>query len=417
MEPLPFEREQRRALRRMKRFATGLLLVMVVLYLASRSFEGLYPWLAWIRAFAEAAMVGALADWFAVTALFRHPLGLPIPHTAIIPANQERIGETMGAFVQANFLSEQTLGGRLAGVSATEYIAEWLNREENAERVSAELVRILPELLRALDDYEVRRFVYQAVSDFAEQIEAAPAAAKVLELTTAGEKYHELVDELLKLAQVLIERHQGFLRALIREEMPWYVPAFVHDKVYQTIIERIRSTLTSVNADPQHELRLRVRGAVDALIVQLRESPECRAEGERWKRWLLDVPAVRLFLTRLGDDVRELIINDCVSDHSATRRAIASALRALSAGLLREPAVRARLDETLQRIVRRLLREYGGSISTFIADTVKRWDTATIVDKVEISIGRDLQFIRVNGTIVGGIAGLAIHTLTVLLGL
>ncbi len=400
----------------MWQLATSLLIVVTALFVASRIYERQIPELIWLRVFAEAAMVGAIADWFAVTALFRHPLGLPIPHTAIIPKNKDRIARTIGSFVQENFLSEDALGAKLSQIDFASSAADWLSDPENSKAIAHKANAALPDFLDSLTHDDVRRLVaFQIDTLAASGFRLAPMLGELLSLVINADKDQALFDEFLKLADDLLEKHSLFISDEIRRELPWYVPAFVHDQVYRTVIRRIQETTQEIKDDPCHHIRGRIIDAARSFSEQLKTSEELQKRGQEIFKRLNSNPQLIDYGTLLWESLKQSIRGDAAKQESRTAVFVAETVRSFGQGIARDADTQDHINDFLRGNLRRLARNHSEAIVEFISETVARWDSRTTVDKLELQLGRDLQFIRLNGTIVGGLVGLLIHAVSLTL--
>lgn len=396
----------------MKRLAGGLLLLMTVIFIGARLAETSIPWLGYIRAFAEAAMVGALADWFAVTALFRHPLGIPIPHTAIIPRNKDRIGESLGTFVQSNFLSPEVLSEKIASWNIAGKISQWLADDSNSTMLANKITGTVPDILNALKDEDVNHFIETNITSRIRAIEIAPLAGNILTTLTADNKHQELFDAALRMAAEILDNNRQYIRDKIREESPWYVPEFVDNKVYEKIITKAEQTLMEVNADPHHELRRKFHVATQEFIEKLRTSPEYKERGEQLKEELLNHPIVRQYFDRVWTDIKNRIIDDVNDPNSSIRAQIQKTVAGFGRGLANDEAMRDKINMWIREAALTVISSRRAEIAAIISDTVRRWDANTVTRKMELQVGKDLQYIRINGTVVGGLVGLLIHLLS-----
>ena len=407
---------QRSELRRMQRIATLLLLLVTALYICSRIEELRTPGFVWLRVFSEAAMIGGIADWFAVSALFRHPLGLPIPHTAIIPRNKDRIARMMGTFVQENFLSEKAVGERLGQIDFAQIIARWLSDEENINLVSRKTASVLPALLDSLTHADVKRLVIFQVESLAESgFGLSSMAGTFLTLLISADRDQAVVSEILKLIDELLVRHSAYVSEQIKGELPWYVPGFVHDQVYAAALKRIRETTKQVSEDPEHDIRGRIVGALLGFAERLKTSPDYRRRGQEILRKLSSSPLFIDYGAQLWEDVTNAIKEDNTLPESKTVMLVSEVLRSFAKGISRDKETQNHINTLLRSQIRQLVRDHSATIVEFISDTVSRWDTRTTVEKLELQLGRDLQYIRFNGTLVGGLVGLIIHSLSLLL--
>lgn len=412
--PLVNEPTMRRDLARMKQIATALLLGMVCLFALALYLERDFAWAGFLRAFAEAAMVGALADWFAVTALFRHPMGVPIPHTAIIRRNKDRIGASLGNFVENNFLTPEVIASKLETMDIPHRVADWLAQPENAGEIAQRITSVIPEFLNALRHDDVQRFLEENIAARVRALEVAPLAGNLLSALTTNNRHQFLLDEGLKLAERILNDNKDFIRRKIEEETPWYVPKFVDNRIYDIIITKAEQTLREVNLDNDHELRQKFNIATQDFILNLRHSDDYKQKVESLKEDLLENPVVRQYFSSLWADVKYRIIADAERPDSNIRQQINTSLQSLSNALLNDETVRHRINAWLQQVLLSIIINRKSEITAIISDTVKKWDADTMSDRVELYIGRDLQFIRINGTLVGGMVGLVIYLIVML---
>lgn len=413
--PIANEAEMRRDLAAMKRLATALLLFMVIVFFAALYAERTFAWAAFVRAFAEAAMVGALADWFAVTALFRHPMGVPIPHTAIIRKNKDRIGASLGNFVENNFLTPDVIAGKLQTMDIPHRVADWLSDPTNASEIAGRITTTVPQLLNALRHDDVQRFLEENIAERVRALEVAPIAGNILSALTAGNRHQVLLDEGLRVAERILDDNKDFIRRKIEEETPWYVPKFVDNKIYDVIINKAEQTLREVNMNNDHELRQKFNAAMQTFIYNLRSSDDYKQKVESLKEDILENPLVRQYFSSLWADVKHRIIADVERPDSNIRAQIYGSLQSLSTSLLEDETIRKRINTWLQEVLVTMVIARKSEITSIISDTVKKWDAGTMSDRVELYIGRDLQFIRINGTLVGGTVGLIIYAVSLLL--
>jgi uncharacterized membrane-anchored protein YjiN (DUF445 family) len=396
---------------RIRRLATGLLVAMTFVFVAASAWQGAHPALGYVRAFAEAAMIGALADWFAVVALFRHPLGVPIPHTAVIPRNKDRIGDGLARFVQEHFLAPEVVGERLAAADVAGALARWMAAEGEAERIAERVSRFLPTLLDTLDDADVRRLVQRAVANRLDKLALAPFAADVLEMLASGQRHQQLVDLVTRKAATLLEQYEPHIRDKVAENTAWLwkmlrVDARVSDK----LIDIGRKTLAEVADDPDHALRARVETMLAEFIRDLRESPTYLETGERMKQLLLEHPSVGQYLSDLWHDIRTDMTADVKRPDSRIRAQLAELAQNIGEAVLADDAVRRKLNLLFRAASMEIVKSQRAEIGRLISDTIRRWDSATFSARIEAAVGSDLQYIRINGTLIGGLAGLGIYT-------
>lgn len=414
--------EKAAALARMKLLATGLLVAVTVLFVFARR-EGL-PWLA---AFAEAAMIGALADWFAVVALFRRPLGLPIPHTAILPRNKARLADNLAVFIRDKFLDTHSLVGRLRAANPAERIATWLQDERNARLLADRLAVVAVQSLDFMDDRRVRRLVLHALRRRAGDLDLAGTVGRVLNLLTEDRRHQGLLDDgLHKLADWLGQPgvQQGFAGMIVdvaNKEYPKIVamlglvginPAELGEKVANGIVTGVNGLLDEVANDPNHPRRAAFDEVIHRYIERLQHDEGFRARIEQAKRDFLAHPGVGTYLQGLWADLRGWLASDLGKPDSRVRRKIASAASAIGASLATNPALRDSVNEHIEQSVEALAPELREGLSRHIAGTVRAWNDEDLVREIEQSVGRDLQFIRLNGTLVGGLIGLVLYAVT-----
>jgi uncharacterized membrane-anchored protein YjiN (DUF445 family) len=408
--PLLDEAARRAQLVRMKRAATGLLVLALLVFLVARLFEPAYPWLGFVRATAEASLVGGLADWFAVTALFRRPLGLPIPHTAIIPTQKDRIGRVLGTFVEKHFLSREVLAAKLAGLHVSARAARWVARPENSARVAAQVAAAVAKTVAALPPGEVTALIRQSAMARLQAVRVAPILGNVLSVVAAEDRHRELLDEAIGLVARAVAENRELLRASFREGSPWWVPGVVDEALYQRIMAALDSVLRDVRADPEHPLRRRFDAAVHDFIERLKHAPEVIARAEALKRDVLDDATLDALSTALWERVRQAAARHGAAPDRASLEPLERGLATLGESLLANEPLLAELDGFLAAQLSAMLEDHRHEVGELIADTVRTWPPAMAAERLELAVGRDLQFIRLNGTLVGGLAGLVIYT-------
>ena len=391
---------------RMKRVATGLLLFVSAVFVVARMLEARYPGLAIVRATAEAAMVGALADWFAVTALFRHPLGLPIPHTAIVPTRKDRIGASLGGFVQSNFLSRDLIAARLRGLDVSRRVAEWLAQPANARRIATHVARAASGAIQVLRDEDVQRVIEHGVVSRLRATRVAPVIGNVLSLVTSTNRHQELLDETLRLLDRVVQQNDALIRERVREESPWWLPEAVDDRIHDRIVTAIENTLHQVSTNPEHPLRRRFDVAVREFVERLQTSPEVIAKWENLKEELLAHPGVQQFSAALWTDAKGSLARAAEHAPDGTERPVERGIVSFAETVLGDPELTAKVDGWILDATLYVIDQFRTEVGRFIADTVRGWDPEDTSRKIELAVGRDLQFIRINGTIMGALVGL-----------
>jgi uncharacterized membrane-anchored protein YjiN (DUF445 family) len=403
-------------LRRMKVVATGMLVVVAAVYVVARSDDSGATWIGYVRAAAEAAMVGALADWFAVTALFRHPLGIPIPHTAIIPRRKDQIGRSLGEFVEGNFLTQDVLGERLADAAIGRRLGTWLAQPDNARRAADGLADALRGTLEVLDDTEVQAGLERVVESWVRSTPAAPMLGRAIDLAVEGDHHQRLLDAVLVGIGGFLEDNRITFRERLETESPWWIPESIDDRIFEKIYSAVHRFIVDVGADADHEMRHTIDRRVSAFAVRLQNDPTLLAKGEELKDELLAHPDVREWLASLWGEAKRAMIAAAGDEHSELRVRMTSSLRHLGERMAADEELQHKVDDWVQRSVGYVIDHYRNEVSDVIASTVERWDADTTSRKMELQVGRDLQFIRINGTIVGGLAGVVIHVVGNVLG-
>ena len=402
--PPPDEDERRRALAKMKRVATGLLVLSTGVFLVTLLLEHRWPWLAYVRATAEAAMIGGLADWFAVTALFRHPMGIPIPHTAIIPSRKDRVGRSLGAFVQRNFLTREVIAGKLRSAKVAEKLARWLADPANSSFIARRAAHGLASGVQLLKDDDVQDLIDRSVERRIEKTEVAPLLGRILAVVTENGRHQEVLDGAIRLLARVVSDNHDTIRDRIERESPWWVPGAVDDKIHEKIVGGIERTLREVRDDPEHQLRKRFDGMVEEFVEKLQHSPDVQARAEELKREMLNAEVIRRFSGSLWKDAKESLTRYAERDDSFSPGTIEKALTRLGEAVLADPELLAKVDDAVVDVALWVVDRYQDEVSALISQTVESWDAEATSRRIELAVGRDLQFVRINGTLVGGLA-------------
>ena len=406
-------------LARMKALALGLLGAAALLYIVAMLLLPQHPAWGYAAAFAEAAMVGAIADWFAVVALFRHPLGLPIPHTAIIPSNKDRIGEKLAGFICNNFLSTPQVLAKLHTFDPAAKLAAWLSEPAHAEKVGDHLVAAARYGLGVLDDERVRLFVSRLATAGLQRIDVSHLAGQLLAMLTTDRKHQALLDRvLLHIAELLADKE---VQATMTEAIAGEIRALRYIGLDQVaarlatgkVINAVANTLGEMADDPEHPLRLRFDGLMDEFVAKLQGDTDWQAKGEALKQELLAHPALNDAVHKLWDQTLAWLHEDLALPESSVRRRITVSALHLGEKLRSDPTLQAWINTQITEAAPRWIERYREDIRGYIVARVADWNAEQMTDELERNIGRDLQFIRINGTLVGGLVGLTIHTLTV----
>lgn len=400
------------ALRRVKFVATTALVLCVAVFLAARAYEGTYPVLAYVAAFAEAAAIGGLADWYAVVALFRRPLGLPIPHTAIIPRNKDRIADNLGRFIEVNFLAPAPVRQKLRQVDFAMLVADWLVDYRRASGLARFAAKLAPQALAAAEGSGLRDFMAQHLVGQIEKINLAPLAAELLGAVTAERRHQLLFDEVLKIVGGTLrdEDTLAAIRERVRQELPTLATLFQADAyLVKRLVAAAGTLLAEAEADPDHALRREFDRFVDNFIAELRHSPAYSARIEQMKRDLLARPEFATLAVEFWKGLRNFIEQDIASDDSLLRRHFAELFMEIGHQLQEEPEIRADMNHGFVVAFSSFVTQQKSGVATFIADQVRSWDIVQLTRLIELNIGRDLQYIRFNGMLIGGLAGLGLH--------
>lgn len=411
-----FDELRARRLRNMKRSASGLLVVAAVVFIATFLFTDGEGVSGYIRAAAEAAMVGGIADWFAVTALFRHPLGIPIPHTALIPRGKDAIGRGLGEFVQRNFLNPDSLVDRVQEANLSRRLGEWLVEPANATAAARQAAAVIAAIAETINEDEIQENIRQVVATRIEKMDTAAIVTTVLDNTIDGGHYESLVGAGLRGISKTIIDNRDVLRMRIREESPWWVPGSVDDVVFEKIYVSLLRFLREVADNPNHEARQILDDRVRRFVKDLDDSPELAERAEQIKRQLLNHPDFAAWTDSLWGSLKEHIAAAADDPDSDLRKRIEQLALSTGHRLVDDAGTRATVDAWVGNLARHLAARSGPEVAGLIATTVERWDADETSQRLELQVGRDLQFIRINGTIVGGLAGLIIHALVMAFG-
>lgn len=395
--------------------ATGLLVLMAALYVVTGPWLPRAPWLGYVRAFAEAATIGACADWFAVTALFRRPFGLPIPHTGIIPRNKDRIGDALGGFIADNFLTAEILEAKLRQLEVGRWGAAWLREPGNAAIAAERLVRLIPELLALSTAAARRRFIGTLATDLISAVPAAPLAAGVLRTLSSGKRRDELLDAGLDLIGRALAANQDLVRAEVAGRTYRWLPRWLDEKIADKILAALGATIEEMRR-PEHPWRDRVGRYLDDFIGRLETDPALAARAEEIKRQITAHPLLLERLGALSDGLEAGLRPSSDAETRALADRLAGWLASFGAWLCDEAEAIEIFNDWARRAAQQTIAPRRQEIGRAIASVVAGWDVRGVVEKLELQIGADLQYIRINGTIVGGLVGLLIFTLSAWFG-
>ena len=410
------EAERRRVLRRYKAVATGLLLVAAAIYFACRWSEAqpgqTASWVGFVRAAAEAGMIGGLADWFAVTALFRKPLGLPIPHTAIVRNKKDQIGESLSGFVGENFLNAELITQKVRAAGIPDRAGEWLSQPENAEKVSSEAGRLTANIVRALDPKDAEAVINTMLIDKLAQPEWAPPAGRLLEQLIEEGRTEPVVDELVQWLHRKALGSEALITRILDERLPTWAPQFLNDVVGDKVYRELVQWTSAVSTDPNHEARHAIRRFLNNLARDLQEDPTMIQRVEDMKHDIMGSTPVQGLASALWASTSTTLIDAAENPDSLLRQKVAELAVSWGNNLRSDAELRESLDRRITGAAAFLADNYADEVTSIISETVERWDADEASDKIELMVGKDLQYIRLNGTVVGALAGLLIYTVS-----
>ncbi len=404
------EMQVRRALRRNRLLATGLLALMIGIAIATH-LEPSPGWLVQLlRAGAEAGIIGGLADWFAITVLFRHPFGIPLPHTAILPSNKDRIGRSLGSFVERNFLVPEIVLPKLRQADFTQKIAGWLTLPETAPMVADWVITLVNRLLAAGHSAQINELIQHIVGQQLRTIDLAPPVGRVIEVLTTSEESDILFEKVFETAESWIMANRARIDEIVEQRSRWWVPKTINRRIAATIVDGTIDLLHRLR-QRDSEVRVQFRAAVASLAHDLMASTEQRGKVQRLKNLLLDDVEVRAWIVSAWDELSHRLKQELSDPRSNVRSTIHSAVLALAHSIQGDTVIRARIDTVIERLATQLF-QWRGEIGLLIAEVVRNWDAQTVSDRLELVLGSDLQYIRINGTIVGALVGCAIYLLS-----
>src|SRR3954471_24604746 len=397
----------------MKVVATGLLVVMAAVFAAARALEAHSPALSYVKAFAEAAMVGGLADWFAVTALFRHPLGLPIPHTAIIPRNKDRIGEALASFIRENFLIPSVVARRMQRLDVASAAGRFLQTPAGeGTRIRAGASRLIADVFESLDDERLGGIVKGAISSRLRSMEVSPLLGHALASAINDDRHVPMLEAAIRWTARALVANEQLIREMVHKKANWVLKlAGLDAKLADAIIDGLRKLTAEMSTDPAHPVRIKVEEALAQLANDLQTRPETRDRVEAIKEQLLDNESVSLWIDALWQRGREAIIKAARNPDAVLAGKLGEILKSMGGTLEKDARIRGAINQFARRAVVGLAAGYGSSIVRLVSDTVRGWDAQTVTNRLEAAVGRDLQYIRINGTMVGGLVGLVLHAI------
>jgi uncharacterized membrane-anchored protein YjiN (DUF445 family) len=398
-------------LRRMRVIATMLLVAMTVVFVATSFAQERWEWLAYVRAFAEAGMVGACADWFAVVALFRRPMGLPIPHTGIVPRNKARIAGALGRFITNNFLTPKVLSEKLVQVDAAQWIADWLGNPENAKSLASRAAVVVPEIVRAVPREVLADALGSSVVAGLKAVPAGPVAGNLLAIVWAQGQTQKVLERIIVYVETALLTNKDFIRARVEAHSSRWIPRWLDGLVADKIISTVTSTLAEMR-DPAHPWRLELKAGVEGLIARLNSDPSLQADVDAAKNAFLDDHHFREQASAMWAEIDARLPSDVSAHADAIAAAVERSLVSAGQWIRENPGLKVKINNWIRYLVRRTISPRRAEIGAFVTNVVDAWDSTTLVNRLELQVGKDLQYIRINGTLVGGLVGLLIFTVS-----
>jgi uncharacterized membrane-anchored protein YjiN (DUF445 family) len=403
-----------RRLRRMRAVATGLLAAMAALFVATTWFLPEDPWLSATRAFAEAALIGGLADWFAVTALFKRPLGLPIPHTAIVRTRKNDIGRALARFIGEHFLVREAVERRLDRSNLAARLGVWLKDERNAERLGTSLAGALDWAARSGDASALRSALGRELGVAFDAVPLDTAVATLLELVTSGSRAQALIDQLVAYARGELDKHRVPIRVRIHEQSPWWLPKFVDQEIFDKLMTGIDELLEEIASDPDHPARVAILERLQSLKDSFAGDSASAEKSQELKRAIVEHPVVRGYARDLWARLGEAFRGQLADPSSTLQRSVVGEIRRLGATLGSDDEAASTLNGWIKQVLLYLVENYRDPLTEIVSDTIESWDPVETSRRIELNVGTDLQFIRLNGTLVGGAVGLGIYVVAAL---
>jgi uncharacterized membrane-anchored protein YjiN (DUF445 family) len=405
---------KRKQLRKYKAFATGLFLLMALLFVVTTILQkhNSSHWIGYVRAFSEAAMVGALADWFAVTALFRHPLGLPIPHTNLIESSKQQLGDNLGGFVVSNFLSPQNIRPYIQKLKISNFVGEWLGKEKNQEVLIKNLSDIVLDILNKLDDATVSLFISKKVTEMTDDIKLNSIVGNGIHYILEKNDHQRIITSLSSQIKTYITENDEMIKSRVRKGSYSFIPAFVDHKIADKIASGLADFFREIEEDPEHELRNLITGKIYEFSTDLKEDPKWDQEFKNIKNDLLKADKLNEYSNDIWISIKRTLIEELQQDDSSLKKYLSKNLDEFSQNLKTNEGLQDKIDNwvrvTAYKYILRNTHQFGNLISS----TVGNWQGKELSEKLELEVGKDLQFIRVNGTLVGGLVGLIIYTIS-----
>lgn len=411
-----YEERRQDELRKWKRRAGGFLLAALAVFLISHIWGGDDGFNGFVRAASEAALIGGIADWFAVTALFRHPLGIPIPHTALIPRSKDEIGQGLAEFVHQNFLEPSNLRDWIANADVAGRVGAWLEEPEHSTLAARRMIEAAATMSEPINDSRLATLITETSLDWAGETEITPILSLVVDSWLRQGRLAESVEATLRVADVILVENVDRFRETFTSSSPWWVPSFVDEMVFDRIVRAFRLLVVEVTEDRDHPVRDDIERIITKLADDLRHSPELAASIEEAKKGILESPELAAWIEGQWHIFRQGLVTAADQPGSELERRLAELVRWWAQRVRQDADLRRRIDEWIASSAERLAHQWDDEVVGLIETTVARWDATEVSHRLELQLGRDLQFVRINGTVVGGLVGIAIHTLLLIMG-
>ncbi|REC45243.1 MULTISPECIES: DUF445 domain-containing protein [Chryseobacterium] len=404
---------KRKQLRKYKAFATGLFVLMAVLFIGTTLLQKTIDshWIGYVRAFSEAAMVGALADWFAVTALFRHPLGLPIPHTNLIENSKQKLGDNLGSFVVTNFLSPENIRPYIQKLKISNFVGEWLGKEKNQDVLLKNLSDIVLDILNKLDDSEVSRFISNKVSEMTDTIKLNAILGNGINYLLDKNDHQRIITNLSSQIKNYIAENDEMIKDRVKKGSYTFIPAFVDNKIADKITSGLSDFFKEIEQDPNHEIRNLITQKIYDFSNELKQDPKWEEEFKNIKNDLLKNDKLNEYSNDIWISIKNTLTKELQDDESSLKKYLSKNLNEFSQNLKNDENFQKKIDDWVRVTAYKYILKNTHQFGNLISSTVGNWQGKELSEKLELEVGKDLQFIRVNGTIVGGLVGLIIYTI------
>lgn len=404
---------KRKQLRKYKMFATGLFVLMAAIFIATTLLQKSNPshWLGYVRAFSEAAMVGALADWFAVTALFRHPLGLPIPHTNLIENSKQRLGDNLGSFVVSNFLSSQNIRPYIQKLKISNFVGEWLGKEKSQEILIRNLSDIVLDILNKLDDTSVSQFISKKVTEMTDDIKLNKVVGNGISYILEKNDHERIVTNLSKQIKEYIIENDEMIKDRVQKGSYSFIPSFVDNKIADKIASGLSDFFREIEEDPGHEIRNLITQKIQDFSTDLKEDPKWDDEFKTIKNGLLKNDKLDEYSSDIWVSIKKTLMKELQDEQSSLKNYLTKNLNEFSENLKTDENLQNKIDHWVRVTAYKYILKNTHQFGNLISSTVGNWQGKELSEKMELEVGKDLQFIRVNGTLVGGLVGLIIYTI------